>query len=42
MDLRQQDTPFPGFDVPSPNAKVFQAAFPAKDLVDIPCLPAGA
>jgi hypothetical protein len=42
MDLRQQDTPFPGFDVPSPNAKVFQAAFPARDLVDIPCLPAGA
>lgn len=42
MDLRQQDVPFPGFEVPSPNEKVFQAAFPARELVDIPCLPESA
>ncbi len=40
MDLRQQDVPFPGFEVPSPNEKVFQAAFPAEALESLPCLQA--
>jgi Type I phosphodiesterase / nucleotide pyrophosphatase len=39
MDLRQSDVPFPGFDVPSPNEKVFEAAFPAEVLTSLPCLP---
>ena len=38
--IRQRDVPIPGLTVPSPNAKVFQAAFPARALVDLPCLPA--
>ena len=39
MGIRQKDVPIPGLPVPSPNAKVFQAAFPARALVDLPCLP---
>ena len=39
MTLRQKDVPIPGLPIPSPNARVFQVAFPARALVDIPCLP---
>jgi hypothetical protein len=39
MGIRQRDVPIPGLPVPSPNAKVFQAAFPARALVSLPCLP---
>ncbi|MGH2690937.1 MAG: alkaline phosphatase family protein, partial [Actinomycetota bacterium] len=39
MTLRQEQLPVPGLPVPSPKARVFQAAFPADALVDLPCLP---
>lgn len=39
MGIRQKDVPIPGLPVHSPNAKVFRVAFPARALVDIPCLP---
>jgi predicted AlkP superfamily pyrophosphatase or phosphodiesterase len=42
LTLRQEQLPVPGLPIPSPKAKVFQAAFPAQTLVDLPCLPAEA
>lgn len=41
MGIRQRDVPIPGLPIPSPNAKVFQAAFPARALTSLPCLPEG-
>ncbi|MGH2710365.1 MAG: alkaline phosphatase family protein [Actinomycetota bacterium] len=39
MTLRQEQLPVPGLPIPDPSAKVFQAAFPARALLDLPCLP---
>ena len=39
MGIRQKDVPIPGLPIPSPNARVFRAAFPARTLIDLPCLP---
>lgn len=41
MGIRQRDVPIPGLPIPSPNARVFQAAFPARALTSLPCLPEG-
>jgi len=40
MGIRQKDVPIPGLPIPSPNARVFRTAFPARALIDLPCLPA--
>ncbi|MDQ4004890.1 MAG: alkaline phosphatase family protein, partial [Actinomycetota bacterium] len=40
MNLRQSRLQIPGLAVPDPNAEVFQAAFPAEALLDLPCLQA--
>ena len=39
MGLRQEQLQIPGLGVPDPDAKVFQAAFPARALLNLPCLP---
>lgn len=38
MDLRQSQLQIPGLPVPGPDAKVFQAAFPAQALLSLPCV----
>jgi hypothetical protein len=39
LTLRQDQLPVPGLPTPDPSAKVFQAAFPARALLSLPCLP---
>lgn len=39
LTLRQDQLPVPGLPIPDPSAKVFQAAFPARALLSLPCLP---
>ena len=39
MGIRQRDVPIPGLPIPEPSARVFQAAFPARALTSLPCLP---
>jgi hypothetical protein len=39
MNLRQSELQIPGLPVRDPDAKVFQAAFPAEALLNLPCLP---
>jgi hypothetical protein len=39
LTLRQDQLPVPGLAIPAPQAKVFQAAFPARALLSLPCLP---
>lgn len=39
LTLRQDELPVPGLPIPDPAAKVFQAAFPARALLSLPCLP---
>jgi hypothetical protein len=41
MGIRQGDVPIEGLPIPSPDDRVFRAAFPAEMLTSLPCLPPG-